>query len=256
MASVTANVELTTCGHTASCGDRRGDSSQSTVISHLEAVQLDAAGQLCNVTRSSNRTDVIDVIPHHYNIAYSLPSVPVLAVCGGSRKFLVRVYMEWVSGNVVKVDGSAPDPLAMTNAFMINSYYAPTTTTVPSVIGLSQAAAQNALTAAHLNLGKVTITRNSAPAGTVVDQNAPRGTVEPTNSPVNIKVSNGIPLVVLFTGEATASKPESALSLAASRARSKATQGGFSLDDCTDDSTVGPNPIGTYDASVILTCIN
>src|SRR6185295_18213665 len=111
-----------------------------------------AYGQPCNITSSSWRTDRIDKIPHHANIPYSLRNVPVRANCG-SRNFYVRIYMAWVSGNPVKIDGFRPDlpdrrtPETETNAFAINSSYAPTTT-VPSVIGLTPAAAQPVLVAA------------------------------------------------------------------------------------------------------------
>jgi hypothetical protein len=81
--AVTANVELTECGHTASCGGRRHDGDSATVSSHVEAVQLDAQGNACRVTRSDDQTDVIGILNHHYNIAYGLTSVPVLATCGG-----------------------------------------------------------------------------------------------------------------------------------------------------------------------------
>jgi hypothetical protein len=185
---VTANVELTECGHTASCGGREHDGTNATVSSHVEAIQLDALGFTCKVNRSSERTDIIGIFNHHYNIEYSLPNVPVLATCGGSRNFRVHVVMKWISGNSVKIDGSRPDPLTATNAVAVNSVYASSAVAVPSVIGLGQAAAQNALTAAHL-AGKAFFVPSSQPAGTVVNQNAPAATVEPINSPVNISVS-------------------------------------------------------------------
>jgi PASTA domain len=192
-----ANVELTTCGHTASCGGRRHDADHSTVTSSLEAVQLNAAGQVCNITRSAPRTEVVGIIPHHYNIARQL-SAPVLPTCG-SRRFMVRVYMQLVDGNPVKIDGSVPDavaPVASTTALAYNSVYADTTT-VPAVIGLSQAAATAALTAARLTVGTVTGVVNPAPAGTVLGQNAVAGTVEPINSQVDLTVSLSLATVTV-----------------------------------------------------------
>ena len=164
------------------------------VTSHLEAVQLDAAGHPCNVTPSTDRTDTIGVTPHHYNIPYTVPTVPVLANCG-SRTFIVRISLQFVSGNTVKIDGSSSDPNqpeAMTDAFIINEHYAPSAVTVPPVTGLSQAAAQAALTAAHLIVGTVTSVVNPAPPGTVIAQNASAGTVEPVNSRVDLTVSLGL----------------------------------------------------------------
>jgi len=192
-AVVTANVEATTCYRgSSSCNHKGIDvSDNSTVVSHLEAVQVDRHGLACNVTQSPDRTDVIGNIPHHYNIAYTPMVVPVLSTCGGSREFIVRVFIRMVSGNPVKIDGSccAPEtPQAQTYASITNRSYT-TTTTVPTVTDLSQAAAQSALTAAHLKLGTVTLVPSSRPAGTVLAQNAPAGTVEPTNAPVNLTVS-------------------------------------------------------------------
>jgi hypothetical protein len=143
------------------------------------------------VTKSAERTDVIGKYNHHYNIAYALTNVPVLTTCGGSRNFRVRVVMRWISGNSVKIDGTRDDPLVHTNAIAVNSSYASSTSTatVPTVFGLSQAAAQSALTAANLTLGSVTRVDSSAPPGTVIDQNPPAGAVEPAGSPVNLTVS-------------------------------------------------------------------
>jgi hypothetical protein len=231
LASATANVELTTCGHTLSCGGSKFDSDGSTVVSHLEAVQLDAAGRPCNLTRSGDRTDFIGKIPHHYNIPYLLSSVPVLSNCG-SRRFIVRVYMKWVSGNPVKIDGTRPDPLAETNAFIVNATYAPTTATVPNVVGLSQAAAGNALAAAHLNLGTVTSVVDPAAAGTVIAQNAPAGAVEPLNSRVDLTVSLGLATVPNVLGWDESSAIDRIVG-------SGLTVGSvFSVDTCVDPGSV------------------
>ena len=193
---VTANVELTTCGHTASCNRLETDPKQAKVSSRLEVIQLDPQGNSCKVTVSNERIDEIGIIEHHYNMSYDLPSVPVLVTCGGLRKFLVRVHVRWISGTPVKIDGTRPDgpgSVAYTTALAVNSSYAPATATVPSVVGLSQTAAQNALTAAQLNVGTITTVDNVALPGTVLAQNAPAATVEPIKSPVNLTVSLGMP---------------------------------------------------------------
>jgi hypothetical protein len=101
----------------------KGDYDRSTVISHLEAVQLDATGNECVVTKSIEQIDLIHILNHHYNIPYELNSVPVSTLCGGSRKFIVRVFMKWNSGNSVKIDGSRADESgreAFTNAVAYN----------------------------------------------------------------------------------------------------------------------------------------
>lgn len=120
--NVTANVELTECGHTASCGGRTHDGDSGTVSSYFQVTQLNALGNTCNSTQTDAQTDVIDKYQHHYNIAYSLPNVPVLTSCG-STNFRVRVIVQWVSGNSIKIDGSRTDPLAYTNAVAVNSSY-------------------------------------------------------------------------------------------------------------------------------------
>jgi hypothetical protein len=128
-ASMTANVELTTCGHTASCGSLQpSDFDHSTVTSYLEAVQVNGQGLFCHATQTTPQTDVIGVIPHHYNIAYLLPSVPVLTTCG-SRDFYIFVHVGWVDGNPVKIDGSTGPHQSQTNAFAING-----TSSLPPVI--------------------------------------------------------------------------------------------------------------------------
>jgi hypothetical protein len=133
--TVTANVELTTCGHTASCGSiPHGDDSDSTVSSFLDVIQLDAQGNTCRETHTGAQTDVITIRQHHYNIVYSLPNVPVVDTCG-STKFRVRVSMRWVSGNVVKIDGIRTDPLTHTNAVAVNSAYTYPALSKPTLSG-------------------------------------------------------------------------------------------------------------------------
>ena len=203
-ASATANLELTTCGHTASCGGRRGDSNGSTVSSHLEVVQLDAAGQPCTVTKSGDLTSFIGNVPHHYSIQYQLPNVPILSTCG-SRQFYVRIYLQWVSGNAIKIDGfrNETEPYSYTNAFIVASFYASSTVRVPPVIGLREDAARTAISAAQLNVIGVSNVIDLAAPGTVIGQNPSAGTVEPVNSGVELTVSLGAATVpnVVFLDE-------------------------------------------------------
>lgn len=127
--TATANVELTTCGHTASCGGRRGDSSGSTVASYLEVIQLRADGTTCTSRQGPPHTDFIAVNPHHYNIPYhDLPAIPILNTCG-SRNFQLHVHIAWVWGNTVKIDGARPPDDGLpggeveTDGFIVNSNY-------------------------------------------------------------------------------------------------------------------------------------
>jgi hypothetical protein len=253
---IIANVEATTCyDGTLSCNGIGGDSDHSTVASWLKVVQLDPNGKACNATVSPTHTDVISNIAHHYNIPYLLTGVPVLATCG-TRNFAVQIDMWWQDGNPVKIDGSRYDPVlpaAYTYAFASNTGLAPTTT-VPKVTGLDQTSAQNALNAAGLATGTLSNVYNVAPPGTVVAQTASAGTVEPVGSPVNLHVSRG-PGTATFTGNATATKPTTALSNARSRAYSKATGAGYATSQCSQVSeSVDLNEFGQYDATVTLSC--
>ncbi|MCM2416559.1 hypothetical protein [Streptomyces sp. RKAG293] len=119
---VAGNAALTTCFQgTLSCLSRDyGNSDSSTVVTHLEAVQLNAAGGTCRVTQTRDLTTVIPKAVHHFNIPYSLPNVPVVSTCG-SRHFLLHIDVKLTGGNPVKVDGTRPDPEAETYAFAVNS---------------------------------------------------------------------------------------------------------------------------------------
>lgn len=62
---------------------------------------------------------------------------------------------------------------------------------VPSVVQSLQADAEKVLAAAGFTLGEVTLTPNSAPAGTVLAQDPKAGTSAKKGSAVNLTVSNG-----------------------------------------------------------------
>jgi len=64
--------------------------------------------------------------------------------------------------------------------------------TVPDVVGLTQSAAQPAITSAGLTVGNVTIAPSpSVPAGSVISQNPGAGTSVSTGTPVDMVVSSG-----------------------------------------------------------------
>ncbi|MHA6759553.1 hypothetical protein [Streptacidiphilus sp. PAMC 29251] len=128
--AVNANASMTTCfTGTDACVPTKasyGNSGSSTIVSHLEAVQLDAAGSTCNVTATSDLTSTISASVHHYSIPYALGSVPVLSSCG-SRNFIIRISMHLAAGNRLKIDGYRPDwtgtppqPEAETYAMAVN----------------------------------------------------------------------------------------------------------------------------------------
>jgi hypothetical protein len=236
VADVTATMQITSCPSTTrSCTDgQKGDTDTARVRTHLEFVQLDSHGNFCKVNSTGDTLYDISNHVHHKVINYDLPNVQISSTCGGSRRFLLRVVLVWVSGNPVKIDsGSQPDYHSSTNANVINSVLN-TTSRVPWLLNMSQAAAQSALTAADLTLGTVTSVDSSAAPGTVIDQNAPTGTVEPAGSPVNLTVSKSAIVVPNVT------------SLPLSQAISALRAAG--LGDPTQHTAVDANcnePIGT-----------
>ena len=114
---------------------------------------------------------------------------------GGSRQFQLDLHVQWLSGNAVKIDGG--------NVNVINSVRA-TTTTVPGVVGRTEAQADAAIQAAQLSVAPTYVMSTSAP-GTVLSQNSPGGTIEPTGSPVQITVSLGQVSVPHLIGEQASS---------------------------------------------------
>ncbi|HLL64860.1 MAG TPA: hypothetical protein VK453_03820 [Micromonosporaceae bacterium] len=121
-----ANVTVTTCYRgTASC-DRvpeanrlaRTVGSHSLVAVRLEVLQMDGDGShTCNTTRTARSVKTMLDDAHHYTAYLSLPSVPVLTSCG--RQFMMRVYVEHVSGSPVKIDG-VQGATSLTNGIMMN----------------------------------------------------------------------------------------------------------------------------------------
>ena len=66
------------------------------------------------------------------------------------------------------------------------------TVSVPNVIGLTQAAASNAITAAGLTVGTITLQNSaSVPAGNVISENPAAGSNVAAGSAVNLVVSRG-----------------------------------------------------------------
>ena len=162
------------------------------VVSHLELNQLNSAFGICRVNRTDDVTITIGRGAHHYPIPYSMRHVPISPFCG-SRMFELRVYVRYVSGNPLKLDGARPggaEPEAYTNAIAVSSMPG-TPTTVPNVIGLDETAAASSIVAAGLAVGAVSRVASSAPTGTVISQNASARTVEPAGSPVDLTVSLG-----------------------------------------------------------------
>jgi hypothetical protein len=195
---VIGTIQVTSCQHgTGSCTSKHwgdtgpfgtdwGKPQWAVVDSWMGFDQMYPDGTVCRLHQSydpdtNNRYSIANAV-HHFPIRYHL-SAPVSPNCGGSRVFVLRVYVRWNDGNPVKVDGGG--------VFVaINSVRA-STTTVPNVVGASQAQATAALNAQGLTASVVSSVVDTAPPGTVIAQNSPGGTVEPVGSPVYLTMSLG-----------------------------------------------------------------
>ena len=75
---------------------------------------------------------------------------------------------------------------------LVVSIGAPPTVTVPNVVGMAQADAQNALTSADLTVGTISQAySDTVPSGNVISQDPASGASIATGSPVNLTVSQG-----------------------------------------------------------------
>jgi hypothetical protein len=200
---VAGQLQVTSCFYgTHSCRpDYYGDSwfgypadDDAVFRTHMELIQLDPAGNPCAVTRSAELTlDATNDI-HHLLVNYQIPA-PVFTTCGGSRTFRVRLMLDWVSGNPLKIDtGTA------TRANVIVRQTRPTTK-VPVTVGTDRATAVARIRGAGLTIGLINGVVDPRPVGTVTAENAPAGTVEPTGSAVNLTVSRGSVTVPDVEGE-------------------------------------------------------
>src|SRR5262249_8585888 len=79
-----------------------------TVMSRLEVIQHDASGLICNITATPTFTDIVTsqvYFVHHFGRTFRAKGVPVLSSCG-SRVFTVRIYVQLIAGDNIKIDGS------------------------------------------------------------------------------------------------------------------------------------------------------
>jgi PASTA domain len=206
-AEVSATLEVTTCYHgTRSCtASNWGSSSQSVVTSHLEFIQLNSTLGVCKTNQTSDVTSTITNEAHHYMVHYLLPDVPIYPECDSTR-FLIRLYVKYVSGNPVKIDGNYGME-STTNAYAINSAYG-TAVPVPNVVGSTESAATEMILAAGYLVGNISRIVNTAPNGIVISQNAPGGTIEAPGSAVDLIISLGGCTVPDITGMGLAAARE------------------------------------------------
>ncbi|HEX3683392.1 MAG TPA: PASTA domain-containing protein [Bryobacteraceae bacterium] len=184
---VSASLQVTLCGKTSSCSASQHQSSDTksvVVDSHLELNQLNAAGGTCRTWVSPNQRSTIGNAPHHYMIYHQLSTVPVYPSCG-TPKFLVKLFVDWVSGSTAKIDGGGA-----THAIAFTSYHG-TAPPVPKVIGLAEGVASSTLAASGYYPSLISYAYSTAPQGSVIDQYPSAGIIELPGSVVSLTLSTG-----------------------------------------------------------------
>ncbi|MFC7529680.1 hypothetical protein [Actinoplanes sp. GCM10030250] len=119
-----ANLELTTCyTGTASCTGvdayEKARGTNSVVDVRYEVIQLDTTAHTCRTTSTAESRKTIRDDAHHYVVNFALSGIPVDPSCG-TRNFLMRIYVEHVSGNPIKIDGM--QSTSLTNGIMMNVF--------------------------------------------------------------------------------------------------------------------------------------
>jgi hypothetical protein len=258
---VDASLQVTLCGSTSSCSAASPpqNKSETPVVldSHLEFVQLNAAGAMCQTTIGPTQRSTISLQPHHYMIYHRLSTVPVQPSCG-TPQFAVRLLVAWVSGGTAKIDGPGA-----THAIAFTSYRG-TALPVPPVVGLDETTATNTLAASGYAAGVLSYLPSAAAAGTVISQDPAGGAIELPGSVVNLGVSAagtaGVTVPnVLAQSEKTAIGDISSLGLAPSLSFKKACiNPGEVLTQSPLPGTVVTLPTTVYitvDSGTYRTCV-
>jgi hypothetical protein len=177
------------------------DPGGTRVLSHLELIQLDNFGNFCKVSQSPDEITWVGNAPHHYMIYHSLNDVPVYPECG-SRQFKLRMYVRYLSGNPLKIDGSSygGGATAFTHAYAWTSqrgFMYP----VPNLNGLTQTQAQDLIMSSEYSVATITYATSIAPVGTVIGQTPEQGTIGLPRSGVSFTLSTGGASVPPLVGE-------------------------------------------------------
>jgi hypothetical protein len=183
---VNASLQVTLCGKAVDeCSPQHlsPDTTSVVVDSHLELVQLNAAGAACQTTKSPPQQSTIGNRSHHWMIYHKLSTVPVYPSCGPPQ-FVVKLLVDWVSGSTAKIDG----PLA-THAIGFTSYHG-TAPPVPAVVGLNESAATSTLAASAYAPGILSYLPSTAAQGTVLSQDPAGGVIELPASVVNMALAS------------------------------------------------------------------
>lgn len=202
---VVGNIRVTSCpkGSRSCRPDQWGDggifgigkTKYAQFTSYLTFNQLYPDGSLCRLHfADGGGVTYLENSVHHEALSYHA-TVPVSPNCGGSRNFAPEGVILWQDGNPIKIDDGAVNVINQART---------TTTTVPNVLGRTEAEAKGAIQSAGLTANIVGHVVNAAPAGTVFAQNAPGSTVEPTGSPVDLTVSLGAATVPEVVGDSQA----------------------------------------------------
>jgi hypothetical protein len=184
---VTASLQVTLCGKTSSCSKSQhqsNDTKSVVVDSRLELIELNAAGGTCQTSVSPTQRSTIGNAPHHYMIYHKLSTVPVYPSCG-TPQFLVKLFVYWVSGSTVKIDGGGA-----TQAIAFTSYHG-TARPVPNVIGQAEGVASSTLAASGYYASLVSSAYSTAPQGSVIGQYPSARIIELPGSGVNLTLSTG-----------------------------------------------------------------
>ncbi|MFI6244367.1 hypothetical protein ACIBEF_31420 [Micromonospora sp. NPDC050795] len=121
-----ANLELTTCyTGTASCSSSvdayempRG--TNAVVDARFEMIQLDTTAHTCRTTSTATSRKTIRDDAHHYVANFALSGIPVDPTCG-TRNFIMRIFVQHVSGNPIKIDG-VQSTTSLTNGIAMNVF--------------------------------------------------------------------------------------------------------------------------------------
>jgi hypothetical protein len=180
---VTASLQATLCGKTSSCAIHKNSDTTSVVIdSHLELIQLNATRGVCKETDSPTQRSTIGNAPHHYMIYHTLTNVAVYPACGAPQ-FVVKLFVKWVSGSTVKIDGPGA-----THAIGYTSYHG-TANPVPVVVGLAESVARNKVSATGF-VPKLSSTNACTDPGNVILQSPTGGTIVLPGSTVDVIVDS------------------------------------------------------------------
>lgn len=121
-----ANLTLTTCyTGTGSCKSsidayEKPRGTNAVVDVRFEVIQLDTTAHTCRLTSTTTSRKTIRDDAHHYAAYFALSNIPIDSTCG-TRSFIMRIYVKYVSGNPLKIDG-VQGTTSLTNGIAMNLF--------------------------------------------------------------------------------------------------------------------------------------